>query len=58
MTDGKYSLFVDTSGWIEIFGKENALHQKARDILTQARVRNRPIVTTNYVVLEFISNGC
>src|SRR5579872_7046546 len=57
MVDGKHSLFVDTSGWIEVFGRNNDLHQRARDILAQARIRSRPIVTTNYIILEFISNA-
>lgn len=58
MVDGKHSLFVDTSGWIEVFGRDNDFHQRARDILIQARIRNRPIITTNYVIIEFISNAC
>jgi uncharacterized protein len=58
MADGKHGLFVDTSGWIEVFGSDNPLHGKARDILAQATNRRRPIITTNYVIIELISNGC
>ncbi len=58
MADGKHSLFVDTSGWIEIFGVDEPFHKKARDILAQAVGGRRPIITTNYVITEFVGNGC
>jgi uncharacterized protein len=58
MAGGKYSLFVDTSGWIEAFGKDNPYHQKAIGVLAHAVEQHRPIITTNYVMTEFIGNGC
>jgi predicted nucleic acid-binding protein len=58
MVVGKQSLFVDTSGWIEVFGKNNPLHKEARAILDRATREYRPIVTTNYVIVEFVARGC
>ncbi len=58
MADGKRSLFVDTSGWIEVFGKDRPSHKQARDILARAVKELRPIITTNYVITEFIGRGC
>jgi uncharacterized protein len=58
MARGKHCLFVDTSGWIEVFGVNNPFHKKARDILAGAVGLKRPIITTNYVITEFIGNGC
>ena len=57
MVAGKHSLFVDTSGWIEVFGKDEPSHEKARDILTRAMKEARPIITTNYVIAEFVGRG-
>ncbi len=57
MVAGKYSLFVDTSGWIEVFGKNNPFHKRARSILDRAVREGRPIITTNYVIVEFIGNA-
>ena len=56
MAGGKHILFIDTSGWIEVFGRDLPFHKKARDILAQAVERGRPIVTTNYVIVEFIGH--
>ena len=61
MVAGKRSLFVDTSGWIELFGKNQPLHKEARSILTRAARELRPIVTTNYIITEFVGraeNAC
>ena len=57
MASGKQCLFVDTSGWIEVFGQKLELHQQAENILVQAVAKNRPIITTNYVIVEFIGSG-
>lgn len=48
------SLFVDTSGWIEIFGKSEPLHDKATEIFARALKARRPIVTTNYIINEYL----
>lgn len=52
------SLFVDTSGWIEIFGIHNPLHKDAREILDVVIEERRLIITTNYVISEFVAIGC
>lgn len=57
MGAGKRRLFVDTSGWIEVFGKNNPFHEKAKQILIQAMKERRPIITTNYVITEFVGRG-
>ena len=54
MATGRQCLFVDTSGWIEVHGKKLDLHQQAVNILFQAVKNRRPIITTNYVIVEFI----
>ena len=54
MANGKRSLFIDTSGWIEIFGKNEPLHNKAIEIFAHALRTRRPIMTTNYIVNEFL----
>ncbi len=51
------SLFVDTSGWIEVFGKNNPQHKKAREILDIVIDERRLIITTNYVIAEFVGRG-
>nr|HET6901859.1 hypothetical protein [Ktedonobacteraceae bacterium] len=48
------SLFIDTSGWIEVFGKNEPLHDKATEIFTRALKVRRPIVTTNYIINEYL----
>lgn len=48
------SLFVDTSGWIEIFGKNEPLHDKATKIFAQALKARRRIITTNYIINEYL----
>src|SRR6266851_9627565 len=57
MASGKHCLFVDTSGWIEVFGVKRDLHKQANDILIQALEKGRPIITTNYVIVEFIGTA-
>lgn len=57
MVAGMDSLFVDTSGWIEVFGKNNPFHKGAREILELAIDEHRLIITTNYVIAEFIGRG-
>src|SRR5260370_19614446 len=59
MVVGKHCLFVDTSGWIEVFARKNRSSDpnKARGILSRALKELRPIITTNYVITEFIGRG-
>ena len=55
--DSVYDLFVDTSGWIEIFGKAEPRHDEALEILIGALKASRPIITTNYIIAEFVGLG-
>src|SRR5258707_13866220 len=57
MVDGKRSLFVDTSGWIEVFGKSDPSHEMAESILARAQKERRPIITTKYWITEFVGKG-
>ncbi len=57
MVAGKYSLFVDTSGWIEVFRRNMPPDRSARDLLADAMKKRCPIITTNYVISEFIGRG-
>ncbi|SRR5258708_1853503 len=57
MVAGKYSLFVDTSGWIEVFRRNMSPDRSARDLLADAMKKRCPIITTNYVISEFIGRG-
>lgn len=57
MASGKHCLFVDTSGWIEVFGVKRDLHKQASEILYQSIDKGHPIITTNYVIVEFVGNG-
>jgi predicted nucleic acid-binding protein len=59
MVDGKHCLFVDTSGWIEVFKKHKLprTHNKAREMWNRVLVEACPIITTNYVITEFIGRG-
>lgn len=57
MIVGKSSLFVDTSGWIEVFGKNNPFHEKAINLLARAMRERRLLITTNYVITEFVGRG-
>jgi uncharacterized protein len=61
MVSGKRSLFVDTSGWIAVYGKNESSHEAARDAIIRAVKEHRPIITTNYIIAEFIGraeNAC
>ncbi len=51
------SLFVDTSGWIEVFGIKEPLHKEAREILELVIDEHRQIITTNYIIAEFMNRG-
>ena len=57
MVVGEHILFVDTSGWIEVFGKNNPQHNDAIIYLDYAIQHHHVIVTTNYVIAEFVGRG-
>src|SRR6266849_6618137 len=42
------AVFVDTSGWITILNKDDALHVQASEMLRQFGEINRPLVTTDW----------
>ncbi len=52
-----HGLFVDTSGWIEIFGKAEPRHDEATGILIGALRKSQLIITTSYVIAEFVGLG-
>jgi predicted nucleic acid-binding protein len=45
-------LFVDTGGWIALFYAGDHLHQRAHEVLNEARRQKRPLLTTSAVLLE------
>ncbi len=51
----KNSVFVDTSGWANLFIKTEPDHQYAGEWFTQARQQNYLMVTSNYIVLELVA---
>jgi len=51
---GMDSLFVDTSGWIEVFGKNEPRHEEALEIFSRALKVRRRIITTNYIISEYL----
>ena len=51
----KSSLFVDTSGWAYLVDRRTALHHDVQTIYQQAIARQRLLVTTNYIITEFVA---
>ena len=51
----KNSVFVDTSGWANLFIKTEPAHQQAVQWFTKAREQKYLMVTTNYIVLELVT---
>lgn len=49
------SVFVDTSGWANLFIKTEPAHQYAVEWFTQARQQKYLMVTSNYIVLELVA---
>ena len=48
-------VFIDTSGWAELFVATESYHQQAKEWFTQARKQNIELVTSNYVVAELVA---
>jgi predicted nucleic acid-binding protein len=48
-------VFADTSGWANAFVKTEDYHTEALTLVKQWQQSNRRVVTTNYVLSEFIT---
>ena len=48
-------LFIDTSGWGNLFDSSQPYHSKATEIYLSAKAADQKIVTTNYVIIELVS---
>lgn len=49
------SLFIDTSGWGNLFDASQPYHFQATEIYLSAKAKNQKIITTNYVIIELVS---
>ena len=47
--------FADTSGWASAFINNDPYHEKASELMALWRQENRQVVTTNYVLSEFVA---
>jgi predicted nucleic acid-binding protein len=48
-------VFIDTSGWAELFIATESYHQQAKEWFTKTRKQNIELVTSNYVVAELVA---
>jgi uncharacterized protein len=48
-------VFVDTSGWANLFISSDSYHQQTIEWFSQARQRRIELVTTNYIITELIA---
>jgi predicted nucleic acid-binding protein len=48
-------IFVDTSGWAELFGPQLPFHQLATLHYEEAIANSRKLITTNYIVMEYVA---
>src|ERR1700730_3631802 len=46
------AVFVDTSGWIAILNKDDALHDQASAFMQQFGEENRSLVTSDWIFAE------
>ena len=49
------SLFVDTSGWANIFVPSEKSHTIAAAHFRQAILTEQPVIATNYVIAELVA---
>lgn len=49
------SLFVDTSGWANIFVSGETYHSQAQQYFLNAWQLKRPLITTSYIVAELVA---
>ncbi|NES80818.1 MAG: hypothetical protein F6K10_05130 [Moorea sp. SIO2B7] len=48
-------VFVDTAGWANLFVVSEPYHNQAKEWFINARKQGVEMVTTNYVVAEFVA---
>lgn len=48
-------VFIDTSGWAELFVATESYHQKAKEWFAKSRKQQLEMVTSNYVVAELVA---
>ena len=48
-------VFIDTSGWAELFVSSESYHQQAKAWFAKARKQKIEMVTSNYVVAELVA---
>jgi uncharacterized protein len=51
----KHSLFADTSGWAYLADRHDPLHRNVHAVYQHALMRQRLLVTTNYVLAELVA---
>ena len=49
------SVFVDTSGWANLFVATESYHNQAKQWLIDSRQQNQNLVTSNYIITELIA---
>ena len=49
------SLFVDTSGWANVFVASESYHSQAQQYFLNAWQSGQPLITTNYVIAELVA---
>lgn len=47
-------VFVDTSGWGNLFVRSEPYHKQALEYMSTCKAQNTPIITTNYVLGELV----
>ncbi|XWK90006.1 MAG: PIN domain-containing protein [Phormidium sp.] len=48
-------VFIDTSGWAELFVASESYHQQAKEWFVKSRKQQLEMVTSNYVVAELVA---
>jgi len=48
-------LFIDTSGWGNLFDSSQPYHFQATEIYLSAKAEDQKVITTNYVIVELVS---
>jgi predicted nucleic acid-binding protein len=54
----KRKVFVDTSAWLALINKSDAVHQKTRKVRDALLKDNNEFVVTNYVMVEIANALC
>ncbi|EFA72231.1 hypothetical protein CRD_01773 [Raphidiopsis brookii D9] len=48
-------IFVDTSGWANLFIATESYHNQAKQWFLQSRQQNDQLITSNYVISELVA---